>query len=252
MFKYKLLKTIYDKSVILFTIIWIISYCVLFSIGDYLSSLIGINKIITLPLGLIISFILFDFLRKYKLLNFYGLKKSNSTPISMLFYVPLFILLLANIWNGVTLNYNILETILYIISMFFVGFLEEIIFRGLLFNEMKKDSLVLAIIVSSITFGMGHIINLLNGSGTDLLNNILQIIYASAAGFMFVMIYLKTDSLIICILFHFLFNALSAFTVESSDILINLFTSGAITIVSLSYGFYLLFTLKNNKKTNKI
>ena len=132
--------------------------------------------------------------------------------------------------------------------MFFVGFLEEIIFRGLLFNEKKKDSLVLAIIVSSITFGMGHIINLLNGSGTDLLNNILQIIYASAAGFMFVMIYLKTDSLIICILFHFLFNALSAFTVESSDILINLFTSGAITIVSLSYGFYLLFTLKNNKK----
>jgi len=112
MFKYKLLKTLYDKSVILFTIIWIIIYCVLFSVGDYLSSLIGINKIVTLPLGLMISFILFDFLKQYKLLNFYGLKRSNLSPASMLFYIPLFVLLLTNIWNGLTLNYNILETIL--------------------------------------------------------------------------------------------------------------------------------------------
>ena len=72
--KYKLLKSIYDKNKILFTIIWIVLYCVLFSLGDYLSSLIGIDKIITLPIGLILSFVLFDFLRKYNLTSNYGLK----------------------------------------------------------------------------------------------------------------------------------------------------------------------------------
>lgn len=136
--------------------------------------------------------------------------------------------------------------------MFFVGFLEEIIFRGLLFNEMRKDGLPLAIIVSSLTFGIGHIINLINGSGSDLLSNILQVVYATAAGFMFVMIYLKTESLVMCILFHFLFNALSVFSVESTNIVEDIITSGIITLVSLSYGLYLLFTLKNNKNINKM
>ena len=50
------------------------------------------------------------------------------------------------------------------VSMLFVGVLEEVIFRGLLFLAMAKDSMKAAVIVSSVTFGMGHIVNLLSGA----------------------------------------------------------------------------------------
>ena len=248
--KYKLLKRVYDKSVILFTVIWIVLYCVLFSLGDYLSSLIGIEKIITLPIGIVLSFILIDFLCKNKLLSYYGFKKSDVSIKSMLFYIPLIFLLGVNVWKGVTLNFTILETVFYILSMFIVGLLEEVIFRGLLFNEMKKSGLVSAIIVSSVTFGIGHIINLFNGSNVDLINNLLQVVYAIGAGFMFVMIYLKSDSLIVCILTHGLFNALSAFDIPTNNIKINIIESLVITLISVGYGIYLLISLK--KKNNVV
>ena len=134
--------------------------------------------------------------------------------------------------------------------MFIVGFLEEVIFRGLLFKEMSKDGLVGAIIVSSLTFGIGHIINLFNGSNMDLLSNIMQIIYATSAGFMFVMVYLKTDSIIICILIHGLFNALSAFSISSNDITVEVVISLVITLITLAYGLFILFNLNKNKNDN--
>ena len=61
-----------------------------------------------------------------------------------------------------------------------VGFLEEIIFRGFLFKMMKKDNVKSAIIVSSITFGIGYIVNLLNGA--DFIPSLLQVFYAIAIG----------------------------------------------------------------------
>lgn len=145
----------------------------------------------------------------------YGLCKAKVPASKMLFYIPLGILLTANLWYGVTMNVSLLETVLYILSMLCVGFLEEMIFRGFLFNAMAKDGVKSAIVVSSVTFGIGHIVNLVNGSGVELLSNLLQIIYAVAIGFAFVMIYYKTKSLIPCILTHSIFNSLSVFANEA-------------------------------------
>ena len=72
-------------------------------------------------------------------------------------------MLSANLRYGFALNYSELQTILYILSMLCIGFLEEVIFRGLLFESMRKDSEKAAVIVSSVTFGIGHILNLFNG-----------------------------------------------------------------------------------------
>ena len=130
--------------------------------------------------------------------------------------------------------------------MLCVGFLEEVIFRGLLFEAMKKDDLKAAVIVSSVTFGMGHIINLINGSGADLLSNLLQIVYATAGGFMFVMIYYKTKSILVCIGTHGLFNALSVFANESAVTSgMQIFTCILLTAITGSYALYLALTVKN-------
>jgi len=237
-----MLKKLYEKSNIWFAVAWIVAYCVLMSVGDSLSQMLGVQKSVTLPIALLLSVILFVFLKKNQLCEEYGLCPSKTSARAMLYYLPVLLMLTANLWFGVTLNYGAVETVLYILTTFGVGFLEEVIFRGLLFGAMKKENLTSAIIVSSVTFGIGHIINLVNGSGTDLLPNLLQVIYATAAGFMFVMMYYRSKSLILCIAAHGLFNAISVFANDNlsngqrilSCILLTVITGGYATYLALA------------------
>lgn len=239
------MKKLYEKSRLAFSIMWIVFYCVLMSVGDSLSAEIGTDKIISLPLAFIMSALLLGFIKGNRLCKEYGLCKGEAKAREMLYYIPVVIMLFANVMFGVRLNMSVAETVLYILTMLCVGFLEEVIFRGLLFRAMAKDSIKAAVAVSSITFGMGHIINLFNGSGAELLPNILQIMYAMAAGFMFVMIFLKGGSLIPCIAGHGLFNALSAFSDEtaltSGD---RIFSCIFLVAVCTFYGVYLAFKIK--------
>ena len=130
------------------------------------------------------------------------------------------------------------ETVLYIISMLCVGFLEEIIFRGFLFQAMRKDGLKSAIIVSSVTFGFGHIINLL--SGAELIPTLIQILYAVSTGFAFTLLFLKSGCLWPCILTHSAINALSAFVPGEIPLPTQLISGLFLTVVSLCYALYYL------------
>lgn len=234
------MKKLYMKSELTFALLWIAAYCMLMSIADSVSLNLGIEKAVTLPVSTALSVVLFIFIRTNSLNEKYGLCKPTVSASKVLFYIPLLLLLTVNVWHGVNFNLSPAETVLYILTMFAVGFLEEIIFRGLLFNAMAKNTLKSAVIVSSITFGMGHIINLFNSSGAEVFENILQIVYACAAGFMLTLLYIKTKSLLCCIAFHGTFNALSVFENEAAlsdrDRLI---TCVFLTVVSLVYGFYL-------------
>ena len=242
------MKKLYDKSKLTFSIVWIVAYCVLMSIGDGLSQEVGIEKTVTLPIALALSVLLFVFIKRNNLTKEYGLCKSEVSAKNMLFYIPLALMMIANLWQGISLQVSVTETVLYILTMFCVGFLEEVIFRGLLFKAMAENGIKSAIIVSSITFGMGHIINLFNGSGAELLPNILQVIYAAAAGFMFVMIFYRSGSLIPCIVAHGLFNALSVFSDESALTLEQRVISCVfLVIVSGGYGAYIALKVKKDK-----
>ena len=239
------MEKLYKKSEIWFAVTWIIAYVVLASTGDNISADIGILKIVTLPILIILSVMLFLFVKRNGLSKKYGLCKSEIPASKMLYYIPLLILLTANLWYGVAMNVSPLETALYILSMLCVGFLEEMIFRGFLFNAMAKNGVKSAIIVSSMTFGIGHIVNLINGSGTELLPNILQVIYAMAVGFAFVMIYYKIKSLVPCIITHSIFNSLSAFSNEAVMTLQKQIVSGIIiTIISGGYALYIALAVK--------
>lgn len=243
-----MIKKLYEKSEIWFAVAWIIAYVVLASAGDNLSTDIGVLKIVTLPILIVLSVIMYSFVRKNGLTEKYGLCKPHISAAKMLFYIPLIVLLTANLWYGIVLNTSPIETLLYVLSMFCVGFLEEMIFRGFLFNAMAKDGVKSAIIVSSVTFGIGHIVNLINGSGAELLPNLLQVIYAVAIGFTFVMIYYSTKSLIACIVTHSLFNAASVFANESAITPQRRFVSCAlIAIIAGAYALYIALVVKDTK-----
>ena len=244
-----MIKKLYEKSEIWFAVAWIIAYVFLASAGDNVSEDLGISKIITLPILIGMSVILYFFVRKNNLEEKYGLCKSQLPAAKMLYYIPLLLLLTANLWYGVTMNRSPLETVLYILSMFCAGFLEEVIFRGLLFQAMAKDGVKTAIIVSSVTFGIGHIVNLINGSGAELLPNLLQVLYAVAIGFAFVMIYCKTGSLVICIIIHSVFNGLSAFANEAVMTPQRQIISGVLlAVIAGGYALYLALAVEEENK----
>ena len=96
-----------------------------------------------------------------------------------------------------------------------VGFVEEVLFRGFLFKALAKDNLKMAIVISSLTFGLGHLFNLINGSGMSLVANLSQVIGAISVGFLFVMIVQRGGSIIPCIMTHAAIDMVSLFANEN-------------------------------------
>ena len=242
------MKKLYNKSELWFSIIWIIAYVVLFSIADGLSEKTGYMKSITVLVGILLSTIIIIFLKKNNLLEKYGLCSFKGNLKSFLYFIPLLAILTVNLWNGVRMNTSVINTILFITSMICVGFLEEIIFRGFLFVSMSQNSIKSAIVVSSITFGIGHIVNLLNGG--DFVPTLLQVFYAIAIGFLFTIMFYKSKSLIPCIIVHAVFNSLSIFSVENSSMTLDIITAVFLCVVSIGYALWILNKTKEVKTEN--
>ena len=121
-----------------------------------------------------------------------------------------------------------------------VRFIEEIIFRVFLFKMIEKSNIKSAVIKSVITFEIGHIDNLLNGA--ELISTLMQICYAISIGYLFVIIFYKSKSVIPCIITHSLINSLSIFNVVNS---ISLYVvSIFLTIVPIIYTVYINKTIK--------
>lgn len=210
------MKKLYEKSELTFAIIWIVLYCVLQSVANPLNKVIGIEYAASAVFCVLQTIVLLVFILKNKLQKRYGLCKSPVPAWRFLFYLPLLILASGNLWNGVALNYSPASTVCRIVCMLCVGFLEEVIFRGLLFMAIAKDNINSAVIISSITFGIGHIINLFNGSGMNLVNNICQIVFAIAVGFLLVTLFYRGGSLLPCIIVHSAINTLGTFANDTN------------------------------------
>ena len=219
-----------------FALMWIGIYVVSLSLADALSQAIGVEKLLTAPLCLVLTAVLFCWLKGQALLETYGLAHPAGRLRPWLHYWPLLLLISTNLWGGVALQYSLAETLLYVLSMLCVGFLEELIFRGFLFRALCRDSVKTAIWVSSVTFGIGHIVNLLNGAA--LLPTLLQLCYATAAGFLFTVMVYRWGSLWPCIVTHSLLNSLSAVAALKSQTL-QLITAVVLTAVALAYALWI-------------
>ena len=232
------MQNIYKKNELVFALIWIGVYVIGISIADSLSEQFGILKVATVPVALVLSLFLYGWIRKNKLKQYYGLRQVASVDYrKYLYFLPLLVLATANLWNGMVFEHAFLDTFLFIVCMLFIGFLEEIIFRGFLFKALSRKNVRSALLISSVTFGMGHIVNLLNGA--DFLPTLLQIGYATAIGFLFTVLFMKTKSLWPGILAHAVINATSLFAVEGNGS-IQLISSLVMVVLSVGYALYLL------------
>ena len=241
---------LYKKSQIWFAVIWIIIYVIGASFADELSKIVNIEKLFTVIFLGVMTIVAIVWMKKNQLFSHFGLCKPTIKAYKLLFYIPLILIASCNLWFGVIMNFKWYISLLYVISMLLVGFLEEIIFRGFLFKAMEENSLKSAIIISSVTFGIGHIINLINGSGLGIVSNICQIVSAIAIGFLFVGLFYKTKSLWACIITHGILNSLSAFAVKINDVQ-QIISSAIISVVAVVYLLVVIKKLDLTKEKTK-
>lgn len=225
------MKKVFEKHESLFSILLIVVYIV---VNSYCMQNFGTTDYRSAIINTVFSVVLVVFMIALKRVSYYGLTKLSNLK-GYLYFIPLLLIVSVNLWNGFNIQNTTSEILFHIITMFNIGFLEEIIFRGFLFKMMEKDNLKIAIIVNSITFGIGHIVNLLNGA--DLVLTLMQICYAIAIGYLFVIIFYKSKSLIPCIIAHALINSFSIFNIENT---LSIYIVPAfLVVVSFAYATYI-------------
>jgi len=230
------MKKFLEKNELFLSLSLIILYVV---INSYCMQSFGLYSYKSSIINTVFSIFLIILMIILKRTSYYGITKVTNLK-EYLYFIPLLLIISVNLWNGINISNKINEIVFYIITMLNIGFIEEIIFRGFLFKMMAKDNVKRAIIVSSITFGIGHIINLFNGA--DVILTLFQVVYAISIGFLFVIIFYKSKSLIPCIITHSLVNALSVFNIDNT--LSMYITPIFLTIVPIIYAIY----IKNNVK----
>ncbi|MDQ0174064.1 CPBP family intramembrane glutamic endopeptidase [Paenibacillus tundrae] len=133
-----------------------------------------------------------------------GFRSLRTIPAEQTkYYIPL-ILVLGTIalkgFGELTLS----KVIFFIFFTLLVAFVEETIYRGLIFNILLRKSAATAVLTSSILFSITHIMNAL--SGQNMADIALQLVYALLIGAVLALLMLKNGNIIPLVLFHFVHN----------------------------------------------
>lgn len=222
---------VFEKHEALFCMLLIIVYL---AVNSVCVQNFGHTSFVSFIANTILSVCLIVIMLLLKRTSYYGLNKVKNTK-QYLYFIPLLIIVTVNLWNGFNVSHSSKEIVFHILTMLNIGFIEEIIFRGFLFKMMAKHNIKSAVIVSAVTFGAGHIVNLLNGA--ELVPTLIQVCYATSIGYLFVIIFHKSKSLVPCIVTHSLVNSLSVFNVENN---LSLYIAPVfLTVVPLLYAIYI-------------
>ena len=227
------MRKLYEKHEILFAVLWIVLYCVVMA---SLKGAFGYGSLWPLLALLAIAAGMLAFVKANHLEEKYGLANWPKNHKKYLYFIPMWVLATCNLWDGLAPSYHGAELAIATLSMILVGFVEEMLFRGFLFRGMLREGkTVVAIVVSALTFGIGHIVNLFAGQAS--FETFVQIFFAVAWGFLFTMVAYKGGSLLPCILAHAMIDVFALYGADNP--LIDWICIDLTIVVSLVYCLYL-------------
>ena len=227
------MRKLYEKNEVLFAVVWILVYC--FVMAPIKGSF-GWDSIWMLLALLLIAAGITVFVGKNRLEKKVGLSGWPRNTRPYLYLLPMWILATANLWDGIAPSFHGLSLLVAVLSMILVGYVEEMLFRGFLFKAMLSSNRpAVAIVVSALTFGMGHIVNLLTGQTS--FETLFQIVFAVSWGFILTMVYYKCGSLLPCIAAHAMIDAFSL--IGADKLLLDQIVIGLTALVALVYCLYL-------------
>ena len=213
------MKKLYQKNELFFALVWIGLYVIVMNIAlsycggfDNLANKTAEQVLIPVICICILAVLSTIWIIRNGLSPKYGLCRFQGNLKQFLYFIPLILMSCVNLKNGLGLNAPLAVTLLMMTNFAVAGYVEEIIFRGFLFRAMAKNNLRSAIIVSAVTFGVGHIVNLSNTA--DTVGVLLQVCYAITIGFLYTVIVYKGGSLWPCIASHMFVNGSNTFALE--------------------------------------
>jgi len=230
-----------NKSII-YAIIAFILYFIQNIFYSLLTGAMRMNELGALGISSTITILLtFILLRNKSGMKYYGVsiaKKTNFTSLNII-VIALPLMNLPYLINPAEVNFNSI-----LLRGVYVGFMEEIIFRGFLYRGIEeKNGTRKAIIVSSIIFGIYHVVNI-GSMPTRFV--ILQVIYATAIGIIFAVIFSMTQSLVLCMGVHALIDVISFYGQELIPAV-----EYIVTIICILLALYYWY-LNNKEKSIKI
>lgn len=232
------------KKELLFFVIWTVIYFILVILANVLSNyVIKIPNSINAFVEILFSIVVITYLKKKSLLSYYGINSlKNLHYKNLLFCVPMIIIAFLNLGFGIHINYSWQQLLLISIAMLGVGFSEEILFRSFLIKAVINKNTKAAILIPSIVFGVIHLTNLFGGA--NLIQTVLQVIYATSFALMCSLFFIKTNNIIPCMICHSIANITNSFL--PNDLSIEYQCIGCVAFIIPS-AFYALFLYKTNK-----
>lgn len=232
------------KKELIFFAIWTVIYFALVILANVLSNfVIKIPNSINAFVEILFPIVVITYLKKKSLLSYYGINSlKNLRYKNLLFCVPMIIIAFLNLGFGIHINYSWEQLLFISIAMLGVGFSEEILFRSFLIKAVINKNTKAAIFISSIVFGVIHLTNLFGGA--NLIQTVLQVIYATSFALMCSLFLIKTNNIIPCMICHSLVNITNSFM--PNDLSIKYQCIGCIAFIIPS-AFYALFLYKTNK-----
>ena len=224
------MRRLYDRDPLVFSWVWIAVYVIVMNLAlrfcDGFDNLAEktVNQMLVPVVCIVLLAILVTWwiVRNGMRLQF-GLCPARSDAKVFGYYIPLIAMSCINLKNGLYLPASLPVSVLMMLQLAVAGYVEEIIFRGFLFRGLAKDNLKTAVVISAVTFGLGHIVNLANTE--DWLGVLLQVCYAIVIGFLYTVLAYKGGSLFPCIASHMFVNATSVLGREEgpfSDLVVRL------------------------------
>jgi membrane protease YdiL (CAAX protease family) len=219
--------------------IWIVMYGIIYSFSEKISELFGENHILVVFPIIIYIVALYMFLKKKKRLSVYGLcfpKYWRKKDVGWL--MPLLSFPFANMYlqgNQAMLQNSWIMFLLILLTVF----MEELLFRGYLlvylFEECGIDNKSIGMIISSVLFGMFHIVNLFQGA--DILYTMIQMLCACGIGLCLCVLVSQYKSIFPGTIVHYLINITSFDMGKSNDhVLLFFFT---LSVFHIFYAYLL-------------
>ncbi len=179
----------------------------------------------------------------YSIIRYKGISKlgfrsaEKGAAKRMLYFSPLLLIALFHFAAGIDWKVGAAFLFANLFLTLGIGMAEEIFFRGIICGLWLKHGTVKAMMISSILFGLSHILNI--AGGAKLGETLLQICFALVYGMVFALIFAESGSIIPCVLLHALHDFCSFISGDGSaqfEVVL-----GAVQfIVLLVYFIYLL------------
>ncbi|MGL6201462.1 MAG: lysostaphin resistance A-like protein [Lachnospiraceae bacterium] len=233
-----LMSVLYTVLVLVFPVI-AGTIITIFSLGEVMSKLVQAG---CFALAVVVVYIIIK--RKANSLYNVGFQRPAAKSAGKaILYIPLLAVEVLPLIYGFEEGLSLPLLVAALLVTICVGLAEELYFRGLILKTIRQENLWLAIILSSVLFGVGHLSNLAAGASVG--GTILQVIFAFFFGLVAAEISILTESIFIPIIWHTVHNFIS-FTSATWPKTSELILFAVQCVVLLGYGIYLWKAIRRN------